>query len=84
MRKLRVNEIFGPTFQGEGPHAGQSAVFLRTSGCNLNCSWCDTPYTWDWERYDREAETHPMAPNEVDRASLAGASFAAKRMPSIR
>lgn len=61
MKQLRVNEIFGPTFQGEGANAGQQAVFLRLSGCNLNCSWCDTPYTWDWTRYDREAETHPMS-----------------------
>lgn len=46
--KLRVSEAFGPTIQGEGPHAGQPCFFLRLMGCNLDCSWCDTPYTWDW------------------------------------
>lgn len=56
---LRVNEVFGPTIQGEGPSAGRRAVFLRLSGCNLTCSWCDTPYTWKWTEYDRDTETHP-------------------------
>lgn len=57
---LRVSEIFGPTFQGEGPSTGRLATFLRLGGCNLDCSWCDTPYTWDWERYDRDAEVTSM------------------------
>lgn len=56
---LAVNEIFGPTFQGEGKNIGMPTMFLRLAGCNLHCSWCDTPYTWDWQRYDRRAESHP-------------------------
>jgi len=44
-----VNEIFGPTVQGEGPSAGRQCAFLRLGGCNLSCHWCDTPYTWDWK-----------------------------------
>jgi 7-carboxy-7-deazaguanine synthase len=43
---LRVNEFFGPTFQGEGPFAGRLCHFLRLNRCNLHCHWCDTPYTW--------------------------------------
>lgn len=46
---LRVNEVFGPTIQGEGPLAGRPAWFLRLMGCNLSCSWCDTPWTWQPE-----------------------------------
>lgn len=46
---LAVSEMFGPTFQGEGPSLGKRCIFLRLSGCNLMCTWCDTPYTWDWE-----------------------------------
>jgi 7-carboxy-7-deazaguanine synthase len=45
---LLVSECFGPTIQGEGPNAGRPATFVRLGLCNLDCSWCDTPYTWDW------------------------------------
>lgn len=41
---LWVSEIFGPTFQGEGPYSGRQAVFVRLQGCNLACAYCDTPY----------------------------------------
>ena len=53
---LVVAEVFGPTFQGEGPSAGRLAMFVRLGRCNLDCSWCDTPYTWDWSRYDPAKE----------------------------
>ena len=45
-RDLLVSEIFGPTLQGEGQTLGKPCVFIRLGGCNLHCSWCDTPYTW--------------------------------------
>lgn len=53
---LVVSEVFGPTFQGEGPSVGQRAGFVRLGRCNLDCTWCDTPYSWDWERYDPAVE----------------------------
>ena len=53
-RRLVVSEVFGPTFQGEGPSTGRRASFVRLGACNLTCRWCDTPYTWDWLRYPRE------------------------------
>ena len=39
------------TFQGEGMHAGQAAYFIRSHGCPLHCSWCDSAGTWhkDWK-----------------------------------
>jgi 7-carboxy-7-deazaguanine synthase len=40
-----VKEMFGPTLQGEGAHAGSPCVFLRFAACNLACTWCDTDFT---------------------------------------
>lgn len=54
--ELVVAEIFGPTFQGEGPSIGERAGFVRLGRCNLTCAWCDTPYTWDWDRFDPVVE----------------------------
>lgn len=44
---LRVAEIFR-SLQGEGLFTGTTSLFLRTTGCNLRCWFCDTPYT-SWE-----------------------------------
>ena len=41
---MRISEIFY-SIQGEGRLAGIPSLFIRTSGCNLRCVWCDTPYT---------------------------------------
>jgi 7-carboxy-7-deazaguanine synthase len=41
---LKIAEIFY-SIQGEGSLVGVPSVFIRASGCNLRCSWCDTPYT---------------------------------------
>ena len=50
---MKISEIFY-SIQGEGMLAGTPSVFLRTSGCNLRCTWCDTPYTsWKPEGEDR-------------------------------
>lgn len=38
------------TLQGEGASCGRPALFLRLSNCNLACVWCDTPYTWNFEK----------------------------------
>ena len=47
--KLRIAEIFA-SLQGEGIWAGTPSTFVRVSGCNLRCSWCDTPYaSWNPE-----------------------------------
>jgi 7-carboxy-7-deazaguanine synthase len=44
---LKIAELFY-SIQGEGSLVGVPSVFVRTSGCNLRCSWCDTPYT-SWQ-----------------------------------
>jgi len=46
-RRIPVMEIFGPTIQGEGLMAGTLTSFVRTGGCGLRCSWCDTMYAVD-------------------------------------
>ena len=46
---LRISEMFC-SIQGEGRLTGVPSLFVRTSGCNLRCTWCDTPYaSWDPE-----------------------------------
>jgi len=46
---MLISEIFH-SIQGEGELTGVPSVFVRTSGCNLRCNWCDTPYaSWNPE-----------------------------------
>src|SRR5438132_13048460 len=42
---LRVTEIFH-SIQGESSHAGRPCAFVRLTGCNLRCHWCDSEYTF--------------------------------------
>ncbi|HEY0866185.1 MAG TPA: 7-carboxy-7-deazaguanine synthase QueE [Fimbriimonas sp.] len=47
--KLRIAETFA-SIQGEGIYVGVPSTFIRVSGCNLRCGWCDTPYaSWNPE-----------------------------------
>lgn len=49
---MRIAELFA-SIQGEGLLAGMPSLFIRFSGCNLRCRWCDTPYTsWNSEGED--------------------------------
>ena len=63
---MKIAELFY-SIQGEGSLVGVPSVFIRTSGCNLRCAWCDTPYTsWRPEGADLaltrildEVKAHP-------------------------
>ena len=50
---MKVNEIFY-SLQGEGYHAGKAAVFVRLSGCNLQCPFCDTQHESGIEMTDED------------------------------
>jgi 7-carboxy-7-deazaguanine synthase len=60
---MRINEIF-KSIQGESTHAGRPCVFVRTTGCNLRCVWCDTAYAFHEgvemtvEEIQRKVEEH--------------------------
>jgi len=53
---MLISEIFH-SIQGEGELTGVPSVFVRTSGCNLRCTWCDTPYA----SWNPEGETRAVA-----------------------
>ncbi len=63
---MRIAELFY-SLQGEGSLVGVPSVFIRTTGCNLRCSWCDTPYTswqpegtdWSLRQILDEVRAHP-------------------------
>lgn len=46
VRSLPVMEIFGPTLQGEGSVMGLKTMFVRLAGCDYQCIWCDSKFTW--------------------------------------
>ena len=62
---LVVSEVFGPTWQGEGPSVGRLAAFVRLGRCNLACTWCDTAYTWDWSRFDPADELQTRTVDDI-------------------
>ncbi len=69
---LPVVETFH-SLQGEGCHAGRSAVFIRLAGCSVGCPWCDTKHSWP-------VMAHPQRPlaelvADVGAAAAAGAGF---------
>jgi 7-carboxy-7-deazaguanine synthase len=49
MFSMQITEIY-KSLQGESTHAGLPCVFVRLTGCNLRCSWCDSEYTFQGGR----------------------------------
>lgn len=76
MSLLRVCELFS-SLQGEGASLGQPAVFLRLGDCNLNCNFCDTRYSWDWQNYTRRDE---LTERDVHELAVAIREFSPNRL----
>lgn len=64
---MKIAEIFY-SIQGEGILVGVPSVFIRSSGCNLRCTWCDTPYT----SWNPEGENYSVAAI-IEKATAFGA-----------
>ena len=62
---IPVIELFGPTIQGEGLQTGTLTHFLRTGGCGLRCSWCDSMYAVLPEEIRRNK--NPMTTAEIQK-----------------
>ncbi len=56
--RIRLSELFH-SIQGEGSLTGKPSVFVRTTGCNLRCWFCDTPYT-SWSPEGEFASLHEL------------------------
>lgn len=53
---LIISDIIAPTLRGEGPSLGRRCAVIRFGGCNLACTWCDSPRDWDGSRFNLSAE----------------------------
>jgi 7-carboxy-7-deazaguanine synthase len=64
---MQISEIY-KSLQGESTHAGRPCVFVRLTGCNLRCSWCDSEFSF----YGGQKMTVQEVLSEVARLSPAG------------
>lgn len=67
--RLRISEIYA-SVQGESTHVGKPCVFVRLTGCNLRCTWCDSEFTFtggQMRRLDEiVAEAHDFGIHTVE------------------
>jgi 7-carboxy-7-deazaguanine synthase len=74
-------EIFGPTIQGEGMVIGRKSMFVRTAGCDYQCVWCDSAFTWNGTEKHRVRMMEPadilqelkrLGENRFDHVTITG------------
>ena len=67
--RLRLTEVYR-SIQGESTFAGQPCIFVRTTGCNLRCVWCDSAYTFSggrwWSLEEVLSEVERLGPGLVE------------------
>jgi len=69
---LKINEIFH-SIQGESTHAGRPCVFVRLTGCNLRCVWCDTAYAFhEGESLELDEVVRRVAAYDCDLVEITG------------
>ena len=69
---LQITEIFH-SIQGESSHAGLPCVFVRLTGCNLRCRWCDSEYSfYGGRRMEREAVLEAVGRFPCRRVEITG------------
>ena len=69
---LTVNEIFF-SIQGESTHTGRPCVFVRLTGCDLRCVWCDTPYAFqDGRKLDVDEVVTDVGQYRCDLVEITG------------
>jgi 7-carboxy-7-deazaguanine synthase len=73
-----ITEIF-KSIQGEGTRAGLPCIFVRLTGCNLRCVWCDTAYAF----YGGEKHSLDEVVAKVDRLAAGGTGRNERRVPLV-
>ena len=75
LAKLKGKPEIFYSIQGEGAYTGRPSVFVRTSHCNLHCGYCDTAYTWDWQKFNEREQMIELTSWEVAQTVLSFSCF---------
>ena len=80
---LKICEIF-PSIQGEGKTVGELAIFIRLSGCNLKCNFCDTPYHNEGKEMTNDEIVAEIRKYEIKRLVITGGLLRTSMRKSLR